>query len=102
STSAADVSAFALHDALPISLEDRIGDVALAQRLIEGQIALHLAFDDEVGSGGLELAVDVPHLECRIAVARAEIRIAEQRGPGLRSEEHTSELQSRENLVCRL
>src|SRR5436309_7545283 len=23
-------------------------------------------------------------------------------GPGLRSEEHTSELQSRENLVCRL
>src|SRR5215475_467050 len=27
---------------------------------------------------------------------------AHGRGPGLRSEEHTSELQSRENLVCRL
>src|SRR5690606_41736744 len=32
-------------------------------------------------------------------VARREL---DHRGGGLRSEEHTSELQSRENLVCRL
>src|SRR5690606_39973822 len=35
-------------------------------------------------------------------VAGGEFRVLEQVGEEARSEEHTSELQSRENLVCRL
>src|SRR6266511_5989479 len=35
-------------------------------------------------------------------VPRARTRPPHRRCPGRRSEEHTSELQSRENLVCRL
>src|SRR5690606_40877370 len=38
----------------------------------------------------------------RIALRRFRLRLLESPPPGLRSEEHTSELQSRENLVCRL
>src|SRR5690606_39357525 len=35
-------------------------------------------------------------------VVLAEARVVARHGRGRRSEEHTSELQSRENLVCRL
>src|SRR3712207_7787700 len=40
-----------------------------------------------------------------LAAAKAHVVVAEQRAreePGLRSEEHTSEVQSRQYLVCRL
>src|SRR5207302_8956115 len=37
-----------------------------------------------------------------MGVALARVRILLGQPPSLRSEEHTSELQSRENLVCRL
>src|SRR5690606_9544862 len=37
----------------------------------------------------------------RLLHGRQSVR-DDQRGPSLRSEEHTSELQSRENIVCRL
>src|SRR5690606_40193385 len=38
----------------------------------------------------------------RTARRRGVRRLLSRRGPPVRSEEHTSELQSRENLVCRL
>src|SRR5690606_41007863 len=53
-----------------------------------------LAFD-----GSLDLVDAVGHLGCSRSDLAVEARV--ERG-GSRSEEHTSELQSRENLVCRL
>src|SRR3712207_7998301 len=43
-----------------------------------------------------------PVAECGRALARRGVRIAERRAAEARSEEHTSELQSRQYLVCRL
>src|SRR5690606_41058492 len=69
---------------------------------------------DEVGRcGDLDLAVDAGHgrsrqgttaiIACRAAPVFAPLSPRIRRGtPRARSEEHTSELQSRENLVCRL
>src|SRR3712207_7882294 len=59
------------------------------------------------GSGGELVAGDdrlqhQPHLELREARADAAPPATPERDPGVRSEEHTSELQSRQYLVCRL
>src|SRR5690606_41567237 len=47
------------------------------------------------------LQVEASQIDAVADDGDAESRLG-QRGQGLRSEEHTSELQSRENLVCRL
>src|SRR5690606_41768057 len=68
-----------LHDALPISAARRGADQRLdRQRLLR---------EPRLGACG--------------GAARAAPSPVDRR-PGPRSEEHTSELQSRENLVCRL
>src|SRR5690606_41752932 len=76
-----------LHDALPISLQAerraRGLRVALGQRVMLGEVPLARPF----GEG-----------DHRLGEAGAARRLRQFR----RSEEHTSELQSRENLVCRL
>src|SRR5690606_41295099 len=81
-----------LHDALPIYL-----DIA---ELSPEEIQQRIARLPKIG--GLEPAVV-------IRVDKNSVLALPQRGEprqidwkGLRSEEHTSELQSRENLVCRL
>src|SRR5690606_40614870 len=81
-----------LHDALPISVLPELGGGA-------DQDAEHAAHALEVRERG-RLARQ------RIEQVRME-RVADPErldrlGPRGRSEEHTSELQSRENLVCRL
>src|SRR5690606_42095454 len=85
------ISTLSLHDALPISrairlLEDRhqvvgVGGAGRFDRLLE-------QVDRVVGGRG----VGRQHAE-------ALLELLHERN---RSEEHTSELQSRENLVCRL
>src|SRR5690606_41642752 len=51
----------------------------------------------------VEVALQVPGRGCRVLQQpHHHPRADEQPGPQGRSEEHTSELQSRENLVCRL
>src|SRR5690606_41932799 len=88
---AALVSPLSLHDALPILKRDLVG---LAQRV---------------------QPVDVQRIAARVFAVAAELdeasddtdvgTLGEQRDlrlEAVRSEEHTSELQSRENLVCRL
>src|SRR5690606_22171038 len=45
---------------------------------------------------------ELDELQVRLASPEAFARVGLERPVGLRSEEHTSELQSRENLVCRL
>src|SRR5690606_40647542 len=66
-----------LHDALPICSRLVAGEHAVAQHV--GRDRAHVVRGDEVASGQ-------PGMRARAT----------------RSEEHTSELQSRENLVCRL
>src|SRR5438270_2764968 len=73
-----EIYTLSLHDALPISaltLEEAAGDLA----------------------GGVHPLLDVDG-------EREEVRALPGLGPALRrrSEEHTSELQSQSNLVCRL
>src|SRR3712207_7906783 len=69
-----------------------------------------VAFEAEVGAGGLVAAVEGLHgADQRHAAAGDDALFDGRAGrvqgvfdAGLRSEEHTSELQSRQYLVCRL
>src|SRR5690606_40309335 len=85
------VCALSLHDALPISAhaeaDVQIGGGEVAQSLPGGGAALAFLGRPLLEAAGLELlGQDLVQVE----------------GREVRSEEHTSELQSRENLVCRL
>src|SRR5690606_41450191 len=66
-------------------------------------------FGPSVGDGVPDLVNDVVighrvlfHCFCFLSIAVATGRLSVRGGSWCRSEEHTSELQSRENLVCRL
>src|SRR5207302_10637499 len=79
------ISTLSLHDALPISR--------------------HLRLAGPFGGAAVRARAcgDPPHEEKRLRPDRPGRDSARTRGvSGVRSEEHTSELQSRENLVCRL
>src|SRR5690606_40690053 len=80
-TLSTDIYTLSLHDALPIF------GCAQGLRLIHRQRMLHRQLLDRAGRQALTTA------------GRA-VRLGVDRD--YRSEEHTSELQSRENLVCRL
>src|SRR5690606_40708497 len=79
-----------LHDALPISLDVDPQSSGTRHRLVPDFLR---AVDSRI-AGPLH-----EHHRLEPGVAMRGIHPAQQR---LRSEEHTSELQSRENLVCRL
>src|SRR5690606_41393222 len=68
---------------------------ALYGTLLHGEPAL------EPGARGVVLALPVLYALAEMSVIHVYVR-AEASSFSLRSEEHTSELQSRENLVCRL
>src|SRR2546430_8683349 len=50
----------------------------------------------------LPISQEVPRQPARARVRRAELHRGTEGRPAPRSEEHTSELQSQSNLVCRL
>src|SRR5690606_39320191 len=80
-----------LHDALPISLAGEPFRFVLADALRKGPVVLYFypkAFTKGCTIEANRFAEAAPHY--------ADL------GATVRSEEHTSELQSRENLVCRL
>src|SRR5690606_41725164 len=79
-----EFSTLSLHDALPISSLKRSSSAAVLPR---GAVPLM----------GWEISVSP-----RFAKKRSGEADIIYSSPALRSEEHTSELQSRENLVCRL
>src|SRR5690606_42154942 len=94
--------ALSLHDALPIWVARQLLELLrvdphghVAAEAVRGEAA--------VADGGLH--ADVPEqLLGRHAAQRGGERgpeLCPGEGGGRRSEEHTSELQSRENLVCR-
>src|SRR5690606_41016796 len=90
-----EIYTLSLHDALPIS---RASHHRVDQHPSGAPVAVGEGVD------GLELRVDDCRLHQRVDVpARGEgAQVVDRRWHAGRSEEHTSELQSRENLVCRL
>src|SRR5438034_5665908 len=91
-----DTSPLSLHDALPIS----IGVTAMVARRI-GERNLEGAAEAAVQ--GIALGVIVAVGTGAIGVAFAPRLLALMgASPEVRSEEHTSELQSHSDLVCRL
>src|SRR5690606_39579858 len=92
-TSSTVIYALSLHDALPIYLE---GSFLF---LVEGDCAVTAAN----GFRSLDLFCPVLCLPATLLALRGPPGASESDLPARqRSEEHTSELQSRENLVCRL
>src|SRR5207302_8391404 len=87
-TAATAIYTLSLHDALPISRQLGIG-VPFVSRAVMSHVRVLFPW---AGSPS------------RMVIAPNGTRLGHNQciGSGLRSEEHTSELQSRENLVCRL
>src|SRR2546430_11192952 len=83
-TATTEIYTLSLHDALPI--------LTAPSEALGGLVALSGLNELEPGVWAVKAAVSYP------ALARA-LSLVEG---GLRSEEHTSELQSQSNLVCRL
>src|SRR5690606_42165133 len=91
-----------LHDALPIySAQESLVAIDKAQQAGFGKLSIDLMYgfpqeDHELWIRDLSTAIqlDPGHISSYALTVEPET--------ALRSEEHTSELQSRENLVCRL
>src|SRR5690606_35931608 len=100
--STAEVIAVARDDAKVVLAQDARDAIAASRAVIEA-----LASDARphygVSTGFGALASKHIPFERRAQLQRSLVRShAASSGPEVRSEEHTSELQSRENLVCRL
>src|SRR5690606_41454303 len=93
------LSTLSLHDALPIFGEKR--DWPVSRQLWWGhQIPVwSRAFDDIMQ---LEQCLEELRSDAAIPTEGVSFQVEEAATEAGRSEEHTSELQSRENLVCRL
>src|SRR5690606_41890720 len=88
-----------LHDALPIFLHaGQVPRPQAGEQVVQGQHGVGLA----AAEVGLELDHGVAALARQAAHGVDQQPLQALGEVGARSEEHTSELQSRENLVCRL
>src|SRR5690606_41274390 len=93
---ATELYALPLHDALPILEKYR-----QASRHIHAIFQRYTSLIEPLSLD--EAYLDVTHATaCRGSATLIAREIRDQVREELRSEEHTSELQSRENLVCRL
>src|SRR5207253_10840170 len=91
-----------LHDALPIFGDvDRVAVTVRHQHVAIGDAAVHGAVHRAHLERGDLSVHGVAHLALEPRMGRVEVAVEERPGQG-RSEEHTSELQSRGHLVCRL
>src|SRR2546430_15782065 len=89
-TATTEIYTLSLHDALPISQRKRRGSVTATPALTQRRCDIR----PENG---------IPLSRKRSNTTRATFRsISQRRCVSARSEEHTSELQSQSNLVCRL
>src|SRR5690606_40999288 len=95
------IEPLSLHDALPISgkpqnLRERLFG-STADRIVCSGPCPILVVKRETNKHYSSVVAAIDFSPMSFAAAQAAARLAPQR-----SEEHTSELQSRENLVCRL
>src|SRR5690606_41948825 len=93
------LSTLSLHDALPIFLVDRLGDDAAGFLGLSGRLGGVTRVRPAAGRQGDDGGEGEGQARGMQDLHRV-LRVSARRIP--RSEEHTSELQSRENLVCRL
>src|SRR5690606_40962857 len=95
-TATTETYTLSLHDALPIWSATTPENVARIQATYDAGIPIYLA-----EFSGWQSGDDCPSVATDVPVLLAKLQ---ELGLGwfARSEEHTSELQSRENLVCRL
>src|SRR5690606_40544759 len=89
-----------LHDALPISV-DEYGEGDLGELVTEQREHLAQPQRAEFGDGDHLAVGRLPFGHAPVSPGQPGRLRCRHRTP-LRSEEHTSELQSRENIVCRL
>src|SRR5206468_12418021 len=92
-TSPTCLSTLSLHDALPI------WKVVRPLRDLRRRLVLRRVGEPEPLLGAEERRRLVPQ---RHRLPERQLHVPVRHGRGLRSEEHTSELQSRSDLVCRL
>src|SRR5690606_40656524 len=90
-----------LHDALPIS---NIGTVGLTEEQARERLGRITVYRSEFRALRHTLSGSSERTLMKLVVDEASDRVVglHMVGAEARSEEHTSELQSRENLVCRL
>src|SRR5690606_40344277 len=89
-----------LHDALPISRRSR--GVTRLRDAPQRSFELLAGGDVELREDLVQVVLDGTRADVELATDLG-VRVPRRGQAGdLRSEEHTSELQSRENLVCRL
>src|SRR5207249_10778081 len=96
------IYSLSLHDALPISdqLSHDLGPLGIAEIEVVGDCHRPRSDRREVAPSlchGLLAALE----RIRLAIARGHVSGEGERLRSVRSEEHTSELQSRFDLVCR-
>src|SRR5690606_39681752 len=91
------IATLSLHDALPISLVGAVPARGRTTAQLEAAIAAALR-NGYIRDPDVSVEVD----RYRPVFIMGEVGAAGQYAYVPRSEEHTSELQSRENLVCRL
>src|SRR5690606_41071807 len=80
-----------LHDALPIWPQDGLDGATLGD-VLRDHTAMHRGVQRDTIGYVVALAIESGNVICQPLAQYSAVR----------SEEHTSELQSRENLVCRL
>src|SRR5690606_12604934 len=96
------------------NIEDAVAEAARASGLVVGEFTAAPVYPGEGRRAGLEILIEVEPASATDGAVGAFAAAADatlrrvchdydvKRTGDLRSEEHTSELQSRENLVCRL
>src|SRR3712207_8659223 len=88
-TATTEIYTLSLHDALPILVKKTALSAYDSPRQA-GVIAINFRDDDDELIGA------------ELCSAADEVLLISKKGQAIRSEEHTSELQSRQYLVCRL
>src|SRR5205814_9724079 len=95
-TSPSEIYTLSLHDALPISQRNEIADQVCG-------VLADPRFSDLFGPGSLgEAPLAATLSDGRVIAGTADRLLIEDAQVSVRSEEHTSELQSLRHLVCRL
>src|SRR5439155_20002079 len=92
-TATTEIYTLSLHDALPISENTSVSGGKAKARALVRKIRAHLTAPALIEAAGLKVEDTVP---------TAAVPVAASGRARARSEEHTSELQSRGHLVCRL
>src|SRR5690606_41591982 len=97
-----DLCSLSLHDALPISVGGVEPQSETVWRQADKYNVPRIGYVNKMDRSGANFLEVVSQVKSVLRANACPIQIPIGAEEGFRSEEHTSELQSRENLVCRL